>query len=162
MAPGAKSSAVGTPAQPLWGMGSSQFGGRFTPRNSFETVYLAQDAMTAFIEVGAIIKQEQSLVTLRTHPWVLITIEGSLSYVLDLTDVRVVNLLGSNHQELTGEWRYTQEAAGEAPTQLLGRVCHSTGRFDGIPLSVQQEFPGRRLCRRFPGSLESPGFPRSV
>jgi hypothetical protein len=38
----------------------------------------------------------------------------------------------SSHQELTGEWRYTQEQSGEAPTQLLGRVCHSTGLFDAI------------------------------
>lgn len=38
---------------PLWGGGSRLHGGRFTPRGSFDTIYLASDLETAAREVGA-------------------------------------------------------------------------------------------------------------
>lgn len=41
-------------ALPLWGMGSKLYGGRYTPKNSFETVYVARDPVTALAEVTAI------------------------------------------------------------------------------------------------------------
>jgi RES domain-containing protein len=151
-------SGIGGAPQPLWGLGSKRFGGRFTPRNSFETVYLAQDPTTAFNEVGLIIKRAQSSVTIRTHPWVLITVEGSLLSVLDLTDATIVTALGSSHQELTGEWRYSQEQTGEAPTQLLGRLCHDSKRFDGIRYPSSKNMPDGVCVAVFPGRLKHPAF----
>ncbi len=47
--------AATQPSQPLWGIGSKRFGGRFTPRNSFETIYLAEDPVTALAEVSAVL-----------------------------------------------------------------------------------------------------------
>jgi RES domain len=41
--------------QPLWGMGSKLYGGRCTPKNSFETIYVAKDMVTALAEVVAIV-----------------------------------------------------------------------------------------------------------
>src|SRR5437879_10293286 len=41
--------------QPLWGLGSKRFGGRYTPKNSFETIYMAKDMVTALKEVQALI-----------------------------------------------------------------------------------------------------------
>jgi RES domain-containing protein len=157
-APTEESPGRGRAPQPLWGMGSKSFGGRFTPRGSFETIYLAEDATTAFIEVGAIIKRGQSLVTLRTHPWVLITVEGNLPSVLDLTDASVVSQLGSHYQELTGVWRYRQEQTGEAPTQLLGRICYASGLFDGIRFPSSKNSPEGVCVAVFLDRLKPPAF----
>src|SRR5689334_22800968 len=123
---------IAPPPQPLWGMGSKRFGGRFTPRNLFETIYLAEDPVTALAEVTGVVRNIGGVLTLQSQPWVVVTVQGILCSVLDLTEASAVRQLSSNHQELTGEWRYTQEQLGEAPTQLLGRVCHLTGLFDGI------------------------------
>jgi RES domain-containing protein len=151
------SASSGAP-QPLWGLGSKTFGGRFTPRNSFETVYLAEDPTTAFSEVGLILKLANSSVTIRTHPWVLITVEGNLLSVLDLTDAKVLAASGSSHQELTGEWRYTQEQSGEPPTQRLGRLCHHSERFDGIRYPSSKNVTGGVCVAVFPDRLRSPAY----
>ena len=65
-------------------------------------------------------------------PWVLITVEGILVRVLDLTVAEVQSALGTNPQELTGAWRHIQAREGEAPTQRLGRSSYKSGRFDAI------------------------------
>lgn len=96
--------------------------------------------------------------TLRTHPWVLITVEGNLPSVLDLTDANVVSQLGSDHQELTGEWRYTQEQTGEAPTQLLGRVCYTMGLFNGIRYPSSKNSPEGVCVAVFLDRLKHPAF----
>ena len=65
-------------------------------------------------------------------PWVLITVEGILLRVLDVTVDRVQSTLGTNLQELTGAWRHIQAMGQEAPTQMLGRLCYRSGRFEAI------------------------------
>jgi RES domain-containing protein len=145
--------------QPLWGMGSKRFGGRLTPRNSFETIYLAEDPVTALAEVTVVVRNiGGSLLNLQSQPWVLVTVQGILRCVLDLTEASAVSQLGSNHQELTGEWRYTQEQLGEAPTQLLGRVCHHTGLFDSIRYPSSKNLPDGACVAVFPDRLKAPAF----
>jgi RES domain len=41
--------------KPLWSLGSKLYGGRFTPKGSFETVYLAEDPVTAMAEVSGVL-----------------------------------------------------------------------------------------------------------
>src|SRR6266849_2272753 len=95
--------------QPLWGMGSKRFGGRFTPRNSFETIYLAEDPVTALAEVSAVLLNPGGgVITLPSLPWVTVTVQGTLIAVLDVSDMGIQAKLGTTSQELTGEWRYTQ------------------------------------------------------
>lgn len=43
----------GSPVQPLWAGGAWQNGARFTPPNSFDTLYLAEDIFTPLLEIGA-------------------------------------------------------------------------------------------------------------
>lgn len=150
---------IARPAQPLWGMGSQRFGGRFTPRNSFETIYLAEDPVTALAEVTHVLRNIRgSSLTLQSQPWVVVTVRGILRSVLDLTEASAVSQLGSNHQELTGEWRYTQEQLGEAPTQLLGRVCHDTELFDGIRYPSSKNLPDGACVAVFPDRLKGAAF----
>jgi RES domain-containing protein len=119
--------------QPLWGMGSKRFGGRYTPKNSFETIYMAKDIVTTLEEVHALISIPSGpAFTIVSPPWVIVAIHGILSSVLDLTQAANVRAIGSSYQELTGAWRSVPSRTGEPPTHLLGRLCHSSRRFDGI------------------------------
>ena len=43
------------PPQPLWGGAAQTVGARFTPIGSFDSIYLANDPITSFIEVSALI-----------------------------------------------------------------------------------------------------------
>ena len=113
--------------KPLWGLGSKLYGGRFTPKGAFEAIYLAEDPVTAMAEISGVLYSPQAPMPLTAQPpWVLITVEGVLLRVLDLTALGVQSALGTNGQELTGAWRHIQAIGQEAPTQTLGRVCHCT------------------------------------
>lgn len=156
--PKPKTRRSGSP-QPLWGMGSKTGGGRYTPPNLFETVYLSEDMVTALTEVTAVVRTESSgLTTLATNPWVLISVRGVLLSALNLMDAVIVAQLGTSHQELTGEWRYTQATGREAPTQVLGRVCYDSGRFDGIRYPSAKNPPSGCCVAVFPDRLKSPAF----
>lgn len=151
----------GPPIQPkpLWGLGSMVGGARFTPRGSFETVYLAGDPMTALAEASGIFVHPQApAVTLQTRPWVFVTVRGILQSVLDLTDAAAVAAVGSNRQELTGAWRLAASGAAEAPTQLLGRVCHESGRVDAIRFFSSKNPPSGVCLGVFPDRLSGVAF----
>jgi RES domain-containing protein len=95
--------AATQPSQPLWGIGSKRFGGRFTPRNSFETIYLAEDPVTALAEVSAVLLNPGGgVITLPSLPWVTVTVQGTLLAVLDVSDMGIQAKLGTTSQELTG------------------------------------------------------------
>ena len=112
--------------QPLWGLGSKRFGGRYTPKNSFETIYMAKDMVTALAEAQAIISNHPApAFTIATAPWAIVAIEGIVASTLDLTVLANVQAIGSSYQELTGAWRSVPGHTGEPPTHLLGRLCHN-------------------------------------
>ncbi len=93
------------------------YGGRFTPKGAFETIYLAEDPVTAMAEVsGVLYSPEFPMPQTVQPPWVFVTVEGILVRVLDLTVTEVQSALVTNPQELTGAWRHIQAVEGEAPT----------------------------------------------
>ena len=87
----------------------------------------------------------------------LISVRGILLSALNLVDPSIVMQLGTTHQELTGEWRYTA-TGGEAPTQLLGRVSSDLGRFDAIRYPSSKNPPNGVCVAVFPDRLKSPAF----
>ena len=75
-------------------------------------------------------------------PWVLIAVEGILLRVLDLMDLEIQAALGTNSQELTGAWRQIQALGQEAPTQILGRLCYQSGRFEAVRYPSSKNIAG--------------------
>lgn len=145
--------------QPLWGLGSKRFGGRYTPKNSFETIYMAEDVVTALKEVQALISISSGpAFTIVTVPWVTVAIQGLLSSVLDLTQSANVAAVGSSYQELTGAWRWVPGQMGEPPTHLLGRLCHTSRRFDGISYPSSKNPPSGVCVAVFPDRLRKPAY----
>ena len=151
--------APSVPPQPLWGMGSKSYGGRYTPKNSFETIYLAEDMVTALTEVVAIVTGLSGrAITLASGPWVIVAVHGVLLSILDLTIAANVQTIGSNYQELTGSWRYAVGQQGEPATHLLGRLCHQSKRFDGIRFPSSKNPPHGVCLAVFPDRLKSPAY----
>lgn len=145
--------------QPLWGMGSKQFGGRYTPKYSFETIYIAKDMVTALMEAQAVFSIPSGpAFTIISAPWVTVAIQGFLASALDLTVPANVQAIGSSYQELTGAWRSAPGQTAEPLTHLLGRVCHTSKRFDGICYPSSKNPPSGVCVAVFPDRLRKPAY----
>jgi RES domain-containing protein len=143
----------------LWGLGSKLYGGRFTPKGAFEAIYLSEDPVTAMAEVNRIFDSARAPIRLTAQPpQVLITVEGVLHRVLDLTVSGIQWALGTNLQELVGAWRHIQATGGEAPTQMLGRVCHRSERFEAIRFPSSKNPPNGVCIAVFTDRLRAPSL----
>jgi RES domain-containing protein len=136
------------PPQPLWGGAAKIAGARFTPQGGFDSIYLAHDPITAFIEVSALILLPGGPVPVRSAPWVVITVDGILNQLLDLTDTATLAALGTTAQEMTGTWAATPFP----PTQLLARLAYDSGRIAGI----------KYASAKHPGGLNLVVFPDRI
>lgn len=116
------------PPQPLWGGAASLAGARFTPQGGFDSIYLANDPITAFVEVSALVLLPGGPVPVRSSPWVVVSVDGILNDLLDLTDPATLTALVTTAQEMTGNWVTTPHP----PTQLLGQLAYDSGRIAGI------------------------------
>lgn len=117
---------------------------RFNPgdfhgvNSGFETLYLALDGKTALFEKQVQFGDpygppEALLVTPKIGRTSVVPVDVNLDGVLDLSDVNIHDLLETNAQEITGDWRGYQirgpnmaphlgvlsAPAGLAPTQQL-------------------------------------------
>lgn len=116
--------STGTAPEPLWPGGSKLYGARFTPAGSFPTLYLAASPVTAMIEVGSIFSHPSLMTTtIAKNPVVVVSVDGMLNDVVDLTDSAVQALLGTTSVELTASW----VLKNPAPTQELGRAAYEAG-----------------------------------
>ena len=145
--------------QPLWGMGSKRFGGRYTPKNSFETVYVAKDIVTALTEVQALISIPSGpAFTIVSAPWVTVAIRGFLSFVLDLTQSANVQAIGSSYQSLLAR------GVGFPVKQVsLPRICSDAyaTRPDGLTGFViprARILPSGVCVAVFPDRLRKPAY----
>ncbi len=114
--------------QPLWGGAAKLFGARFTPKGSFDSIYLADDPITALTEVSALVALPGGPVPVRAAPLVIISADGVVSRVLDLTDAATLALLGTNEQEISGTW----VKISKPPTQVLAQAAYDFGGIAGI------------------------------
>jgi RES domain-containing protein len=136
------------PPQPLWGGAARIAGARFTPQGSFDSIYLAQDPITAFVEVSALILLPGGPVASRSAPWVVVTVDGFLTNLLDLTDAAILAALGTTEQEMTGTWA----KLSRPPTQWLGQLAYDSGRIAGIKYG----------SAKHPGALNFVAFPDRI
>jgi RES domain len=146
--------ASGSPVQPLWPGGARRQGVRFTPQGTgkqgFECLYLAFDEMTPLLEVTQVLRPPNSLVPLLFEPQVMMTVNGVLTDILDMTDTKTQGALGTSLQELTGDWAVQQAdyLIGKAPmppTQALGQAAFDVGVIAGLKYKSSKN-PARGLA----------------
>jgi RES domain-containing protein len=114
--------------QPLWGGAATYAGARFTRKGGAESLYLADNPITACVEVYGLVLLPKGPTMLRLPPMVLLSVEGAVSHVLDLTDSATLTALGTSEQEVTGLW----VTSNNPPTQSLGQAAYDCGRISGI------------------------------
>lgn len=136
------------PPQALWGGAAKLARARFTTKGGFDSIYLAHDPITAFIEVSALVLLPGGPVPVRTAPWVVVCVDGILNNLLDLTDAAILAALGTTAQEMTGTWATTPHP----PTQLLGQLAYDLGRIAGI----------KYASAKHPGGLNLVVFPDRI
>jgi RES domain-containing protein len=146
--------AGGRKTEVLAGLGAKMLGGRFTPRGTFETLYVATTAATARIEAESRITAS-GVVDAPSKPYVHFVVRGRLQKVLDLTDTAVLATLKTTEDEMTGPWIMGQVLGDEAPpTQILGRVAHAIGRIEAILFPSSKDKPDGRCLAVLPDRVK--------
>jgi hypothetical protein len=117
----------------------------------FEILYLADNPVVAYDEVGAIFGPPDQPVA---HPSkgkiIVIDVSVRLQSVADMTDPTQQSLLGISLQELTGNWDTYQP--GQAPTQRLGGALFGVKNIEGF-LAISAKMPRCKTLIVFPQTL---------
>ncbi|MFO1352793.1 MAG: RES family NAD+ phosphorylase [Gammaproteobacteria bacterium] len=137
----------------LSSIGSYRLGGRYNLANTFEALYLADSPITALQEVEMLFRQDEKLFPVKGAPRILLSVEVTLSAVLDLTDVKIQKALGTNPQELTGSWIAVNAAGHAAPTQMLGQACFRHEAIEGLKVPSARDHKAFNLAV-FPENLK--------
>ena len=141
------------PAEPLYYLGSSAVGARYTPLGGPAALYLAADQTTAFAEIQDLFFDpfQHPRPLLARDPVTLVYVRVALGGMLDLTDDGTLRRLGLPADGLCGEWRPAMETwlggGGAMPlTQQVGLAAYLTGRVRGIWFASARVRDGRCLA----------------
>ena len=129
---------------------------------AFEVLYLAENPMVALFEARALFGSPLTpggVVPHPSRPLVTLPILVSLSSVSDLTDPAEAAAIGTNAQELTGDWRSYGTRVGPPaphtgvpPTQNLGSALFALGSLQGF-VSFSATLPDYKILVVFPARL---------
>jgi hypothetical protein len=128
---------------------------RFNPGNAgrtrFEILYLAENQIVAFYEVGAIFgPPHQAVANPGKSKMMPIDVTVRLQSVVDVTGPAQQALLETSVQELTGNW--DTYAPAIAPTQRPGAALFRTKNVEGF-LAISARLPACKTLIVFPQKL---------
>lgn len=128
---------------PLSALGSAIVGGRFNPKG-FEALYTSLEIETMIAEMQHYAQTDPRLAG-RFRPSSILTLQSSDLRTLDLSSLDTQVLLGTNTQELGGNFIRMQNRGLESPTQTLGRVNIEHGFFDAFIVESARTDNGKNL-----------------
>ena len=134
------------------GLGSQIHGARWTPKNSFPTVYLCESAEAALQEYLARARRMR-LPDYKSLPMVMAWVKVKVAKLLDTTDSEVTTVIDPLLRMEKIHWRAIQERR-EAVSQAIGRAIKELG-FSGL-IAPSQALAGQRNIIIFPQQL-APG-----
>ncbi|WP_192930896.1 RES family NAD+ phosphorylase [Deinococcus sp. AJ005] len=105
---------------------------RYSTANTFEALYTSYYDYLTIKEVTQDRIYQETLPGAGTVANFVFSVRAECDGILDLTDPDTQAILGTNLQELTGDWRLLNENKIVAPTQMLGQVAHDFGTIRGI------------------------------
>jgi RES domain-containing protein len=133
------------------GLGSQLYGARWTPKNSFPTVYLCETveaALEEFLARG----RRMKLPDHKSLPMVTAWVRVKASNLLDTTDAAVTAIVDPLLARDKIHWRAIQDRR-EAVSQSIGRAIKAVC-FSGL-IAPSQASPGGRNIVIFPQKLTS-------
>ena len=142
---------LANPAEPLWAAGSKINGARFTPKGSFDSLYLSWHPTTTLAEVDSLVMLPSGPAPLQTSPLTLFVINGIVTRVLDLTDASILDALETSEQEMGGPWAKT----ATPPTQTLAQAVYDSGTIAGIQYASAKA-GGQKNLMVFPERIKAP------
>lgn len=145
--------APGSPPRPLWPEGAKIHGQRFTPKDGFDTAYLASDPLTAMAEVYCVLVGPTGLIPVVGRPSVHVSIIGVVHNVLDTSNPAIQKQLNTTVSELAGPWAYVR-GGGLAPTQILGQAAYDCGRVHAIMYHSSKNMASGTCLAVFPDRLD--------
>jgi RES domain-containing protein len=137
--------------QIISGLGSQLHGARWTPKNSFPTVYLCETAEAALQEYLAR-GRRLKLPDHKSLPMVMLWIKVRTVNLLDTTEAEVAAVVNPLLGTEKIHWRAIQDRR-EAVSQAIGRAIMEAG-FSGL-IASSQASPGTRNIVIFPQNLTS-------
>jgi RES domain-containing protein len=123
----------------LSSIGSYRRGGRYNPKEGFEALYLADTPLTALQEINLMRITDGAILSAKSAPRLLLSVEVVLSAVLDVTTGENQDVLGTNVQELTGNWLVLNATGQTAPTQDLGSAAYSLATIEALRVASAQD-----------------------
>lgn len=129
----------------LSSIGSFRRGGRYNPKEAFEALYLADTPLTALQEINLIKVTDEAILGVKSSPRLLLSVEVTLSAVLDMTVPQTQEFLNTNMQELTGSWLAMNAAGRLAPTQVLGAAAYGQGTIEALRVPSAQDSQATNL-----------------
>jgi RES domain-containing protein len=117
-------------------------------------LYLADTPLTALQEINLIKLTDAALLSAKSSPRILLSVEVTLQAVLDVTNPNVQEALGTNLQELTGAWIAMNASGHIAPTQRLGQAAYDHGGIEALHVPSAQD-PRAANLAVFPDRLKT-------
>lgn len=131
---------------PLSAIGAFERGGRYNAPHTFPVLYSAGSPVTALREAeGLFMTADGQLQGVPRDPELVLTLECTLSRVLDLTIPELYSDLGTSREELVSlnPSRFIVNARKEeTPTQLLGSACFRSERISALKVPSAQDPEG--------------------
>src|SRR6266480_3219547 len=134
------------------GLGSQLHGARWTPKNSFPTVYLCETTEAALREYLAR-SRRMRLPDHKVLPMVMAWIKVKAGNLLDMTDTEIATVINPFLATDKIHWRAIQDQR-EAVSQAIGRAIQEVC-FSGL-IAPSQASPGSRITVIFPKKLKVP------
>jgi RES domain-containing protein len=131
------------------GLGSQLHGARWTPKNSFPTVYLCESveaAMQEYLARG----RRMKLPDYKSLPMVMAWVKVKIANLLDITDAEIAGVINPFLQKDKIHWRAIQDRR-EAVSQAVGRAIKELC-FSGL-IAPSQALPGGKNIVIFPQKL---------
>jgi RES domain-containing protein len=133
------------------GLGSQIHGGRWTPKNSFPTVYLC-DTVEAALQEYLTRARRMKLPDHKSLPMVMACVKVKAGNLLDMTDPDIAAVINPILDMEKAHWRRVQDGR-EAISQAVGRALKDIC-FSGL-IADSQASPGNRIIVIFPQKLRS-------
>ncbi len=134
------------------GLGSQLHGARWTPQNSFPTVYLCETTEAALQEYLAR-SRRMKLPDHKVLPMVMAWIKVKAGNLLDMTDTEIATVINPFLATDKIHWRAIQDQR-EAVSQAIGRAIQEVC-FSGL-IAPSQASPGTTIVVIFPKKLKAP------
>ncbi len=143
----------------LSSIGSFKRGGRYNPKEVLEALYLADTPLTALQEINLVKVTDAAILSAKSSPRLLLSVEVALSAVLDMTTAQTQSTLGTNLQELTGNWLVMNASGQVAPTQTLGATVYRQKNVEALRVPSAQNPRATNLVI-FPDRLQPGSYVR--